>query len=223
VPQPATEPEAASPVIPPRQDQNPSLQGDADDVAPHPSTDAIAPPSKPRSSGAGEEESIESYMERLMQRVRGDEPAGKVAGTPPSAPVAASASPTGTEQASPSVGSGGNSPAAELPPRRPAPEQIANMSAMRDLANTAARSAIDHHVRKHTGQQATGRLLGALLTVGLSAALGCWGWQTNSIMAAAGALIGGGLGAHWLLSAVRRLSKLRRLNAAQDPQGNQVG
>jgi hypothetical protein len=67
-------------------------------------------------------------------------------------------------------------------------------------------------------------LFGAFLTVGLSATLGYWAWQTNSLQAAAGAIIGGSLGAHWLLSAARRLFKLRRLDTAQeDTQGEKVG
>ena len=36
------------------------------------------------------------------------------------------------------------------------------MTAMRELANSAARSAIDKHVRKHTGKQVTGKLFGGL-------------------------------------------------------------
>jgi hypothetical protein len=210
------ESKAESPVLPlGRADSN--AQTDADEAAPHPSTDAIAPLAANSSNPGSEDESIESYMERLMKRMRGEEGSPKTAGAPPTAPVPVSSSPAMAEPAAPhSVAGHEQLPGAEpgeFSPRRAAPEVVASMSAMRDLANTAARSAIDQHVRKHTGQQATGRLIGACLTVALAAGLGYWAWKTHSLQAAAGAIIGGGLGAHWLLSAARRLFKLRRLNA----------
>ena len=83
---------------------------------------------------------------------------------------------------------------------------------MRDLANSAARSAIDQHVRKHTGKQATNRMIGAVLTLTASTVLGYFAWQDSSVQAGAGAIIGGGLGVYWLLAALRRVLKLMRLN-----------
>jgi len=222
-PRSAVEPAPETPALTARRTAESASQADSDEQAPHPSTDAIGPLSPPTSRGGSDEESIESYMERLMKRVRGDEGAPNAADPLPAAAAPLNAPVVAESAASPPSMGEGQQPAAEpaeFSPRRTAPEQVANMSAMRDLANSAARSAIDRHVRKHTGQQAAGRLMGAFLTVGLSAGLGFWAWKSNSLQAAAGAIIGGGLGMHWLLSAARRLFKLRRLNAPQDsPSG----
>ena len=76
---------------------------------------------------------------------------------------------------------------------------------MRELANTAARTAIDSHVRKRKGKQATGKLFGASATLVLSTVLGYWAWQLQSFDAGAGAGIGGVVGLYWCLSAVGRL------------------
>src|SRR5207248_9485870 len=69
----APAPKAESPVLPLRRGEQAQSQADADEAAPHPSTDAIAPLSPTPGKGGSDEESIEHYMERLMQRVRGDE------------------------------------------------------------------------------------------------------------------------------------------------------
>ena len=106
--------------------------------------------------------------------------------------------------------------ASEYAPRRAAPELGADLTALRALANTAARTAIDRHVRKNTGRQATGKFVGACITTGISLVLAYWAWRTQSMEAAAGAAIGGGLGAFWLLAAVRRLFQLMRLNNADE-------
>ncbi len=209
---------AAAPNSPARHVEESPSRAEPDDIAPHPSTDALAPVSTTPGHSGSDEESIESYMERLMQRVRGDEGPNKAVAAPQPA-MAAAPSPAVESSSQPAAAAPDQPTAAEpgeFTPRRAAPEVIADMSAMRDIANTAARSAIDHHVRKHTGQQAAGRLVGACLTVALSVGLGFWAWQTGSLQAAAGSIIGGGLGLHWLLSAARRLFKLRRLNAQQN-------
>ncbi len=220
VPRQIPEPVAGRTIAQTRHAEDSQSPADADDLAPHPSTDAIAPLSTAPGGSGSDEESIESYMERLMQRVRGDEGEQNVAGATPISPIAANSYAANGESGSAQPVAGQDQPIAaepgEFTPRRAAPEVIADMSAMRDIANSAARSAIDRHVRKHTGQQATGRLFGACLTVALSAGLGYWAWKTGSLQAAAGAIIGGGLGLHWLLSAARRLFKLRRLNTPQD-------
>jgi hypothetical protein len=84
------------------------------------------------------------------------------------------------------------------------------------LANTAARRAIDRHVRKHTGRQAAGRLVGAGLTIATSVLLGYWAWKGHSVQAGAGAAIGGGVGIYWTLAAFRRLFGAMRLNRPQE-------
>jgi hypothetical protein len=163
----------------------------------------------------GEEESIESYMERLLKRVKGDStPISSAApmkfkpatAAPPAAVPATTAPPAEQTAYDRQVES------EEYSPRRTAPELSTNLTAMRDLANSAARSAIDRHVRKHTGKQVAGKLTGAFLTVTASGLLSYWAWKTNSFQAAVGAGIGGAAGAYWTLAAIRRLFGLMRLN-----------
>jgi hypothetical protein len=191
-----------------------------------PPTEAEQPYSPPPEAGSGEEESIESYMARLMQRVRA--PGAANASSPPPPPVKqslatqspAAQTPPAADRASPAEAEvATETPAAqepiELAPRRAAPELGASLSAMRDLANSAARSAIDQHVRKHTGRQAASRLTGAIVTLCCSIALGFFAWHQNLIYAAAGSVIGGGLAIYWMAIAMRRFSKLRRLTREQ--------
>lgn len=174
------------------------------------------------SGGPDDEESIESYMERLMKRVRGDAP-----GVGPARPSAAKAQAPAQPAASAAIGEIVEEPVdeGEYSPRRTAPELATNMSAMRELANTAARSAIDQHVRQHTGRQATGKLLGACLTVASSVAVGYWAIRAFSLPAAVAAIIGGCAGSYWTWAAFKRLAALRRLNeqtAANSVDANQA-
>jgi hypothetical protein len=92
------------------------------------------------------------------------------------------------------------------------------MTAMRELANSAARSAIDKHVRKHTGKQVTGKLFGACLTVCTSLVLGYWAWKAQSLPATVAAAIGSCIGLYWMWAAIRRLFSLMRLNRPQEDQ-----
>jgi hypothetical protein len=106
----------------------------------------------------------------------------------------------------------------EYSPRRTAPELSTTMTAMRDLANSAARSAIDQHVRKHTGKQAASKVFTSLLTIAASGLLSYWAWKTFSLQAAVGAGIGGLVGTYWLFAAIRRLFILMRLNKPEEEQ-----
>lgn len=175
-----------------------------------PPSDQPANDIRPRSGKDGEEESIESYMDRLLKRVRGDGPAvaSPLAAAQPPAP-----SPPATDMSAADEKSQEESE--EYSPRRTAPELPTNLSAMRDLANSAARSAIDRHVRKHTGRQAAGKLFTALLTVAASCLLSYWAWKTFSLQAAVGAGIGGLAGVYWMMAAIRRLTGAIRLNQPQ--------
>jgi hypothetical protein len=149
-------------------------------------------------------------MDRLLKRVRGAAPAG--------APAAPAAKPAALAEAEVPLEEAPAAADGELPendnysPRRTAPELSTNMSAMRDLANTAARSAIDRHVRKNTSRQAAGRLFSACLTVAASLLLAYWAWKAFSLQAAVGAAIGGFAGAYWVLAALRRIFSIMRLN-----------
>lgn len=169
-------------------------------------------PSSGSGSGDGDEESIESYMERLMKRVRGDAPGAPsdskpLTGSRPTPPPVVAPPPTIEDTA--------NSEPAEYSPRRMAPELNENLTAMRELANTAARSAIDRHVRQSTVRKAYGKLVGACSTVTASLVLGYWAWHVQSFPASVAGGIGGAVGGYWTLTAIRRLATLRRLNREQ--------
>jgi hypothetical protein len=91
---------------------------------------------------------------------------------------------------------------------------------MRELANTAARTAIDRHARKHKGKQATSKLFGASGTVALSAVLAYWAWNLQSPQVGAAAGIGVIMGLYWSLSAAGRLFGLRRPSKSDEEEVN---
>jgi hypothetical protein len=88
---------------------------------------------------------------------------------------------------------------------------------MRDLANTAARTAIETHIRKHTGRQAIGKLVTATLIITTSTVLAFWSWRSHSVAAGIGAGVGAAAGVWWTLAALRRIANVSRLNRQQPP------
>ena len=169
------------------------------------------------SAEAGDEESIEAYMDRLLKRVRGETPPGAAESSRgalllPASPVSAG-EPASNPPATAPARKGG------FLPRSAAPELSADMSAMRELANDAARSAIESHIRKHTGKQATGKLLGAILTIAAGLLAAFWAWRAGSLGAGLAALLGIGLGVHWTAAALRRIATVKRLNQTQPEAG----
>jgi hypothetical protein len=132
--------------------------------------------------GSEEDESIEVYMNRLLQRVRGDDigssyrapaPATRTVGPPtrtspaPALRPAPAAPAPKPEAASRSSASGPAPPSEtmspeEFVPRSQAPERSERLAAMRDLANSSARSAIGRYTR-------TRWLVNALIRLGLTA------------------------------------------------------
>ncbi|MHB1035769.1 MAG: FHA domain-containing protein [Pirellulales bacterium] len=104
------------------------------------------------------EESIDDYMARLMERVRG----GK--GEPGSFAIAAPAESAGTEREVPdAVASAGQGEPSRRPGRAAVPERLSDLSAMRELANVAARGALDWHSRKQLLTARYGKLLVAIM------------------------------------------------------------
>jgi hypothetical protein len=161
---------------------------------------------------SGDDESIECYMDRLLKRVRSASPAA-TATAPPAA--------LRFETAAPPAQAPANAQPADdevYVPRTTAPELPANLSAMRELANTAARTAIDQHVRKHTGRQAAGRLVAAGLTISTSVLLSYWAWRAHSLQAGVAAGIGGSVGMYWTFAALRRLFGAMRLSRPRPTQ-----
>lgn len=160
-----------------------------------PSTSYSPPASQSTSEGAEEgDESIESYMERLLNRVRGE------AGTAPASDSGKITNPRMTQvPQEPEQNVRMTTTTAdfvdhsEYVPRSQAPEQVHQLSALRELANTAARSAIEHHAKKNqrltsanTNVAAMGLAAGGLALALVAAYTGMW-----QVWVAAGGAIGG--------------------------------
>jgi chromosome segregation ATPase len=179
------------------------------------------------------DESIEDYMSRLLQRVRGDDVASSYraptptvrSNPPPSRPVptpkAETASPAEADAASSRPMSDTMS-AEEFVPRSQAPEGSERMAAMRDLANTTARSAIVRHTRT----QWLGR---TLIRLGLAAgaAAACvvliLFFAGGTQAALPGAVLAAGASVYWAMRTIRNSKELvrtRRPKAAETQPGN---
>ena len=166
-----------------------------------------------------EEESIETYMERLMQRVRGDSAS---TGRPPTLAVLHEVLAKEAQQESAPAETQAPAEqqvvtAEEYLPRSQAPEQSSDLAAMRELANTAARGAIQKHYQKSDNKVVAGKLFAAGILLLGSALLGYWAWQIGSITAAAGAGIGLLTGSLWALRGFSRLLNSLKLSRPQDP------
>jgi hypothetical protein len=122
------------------------------------------------------DESIEDYMARLMNRVRGITAAPPARNTPAEPPVASRPENDATTTARTAVLAERANPTADEDPKRPAdapksaeirrrppPERMVDLSAMRELANMNARSAIDMHSKKRLGRERNSKLLLAFL------------------------------------------------------------
>ena len=125
-------------------------------------------------------------MARLMQRLRGGEAANQdpvpstfAGSTPEPATEAPAPDPAAETQPAPDV----VEPSApveepiepsEYKPRNQAPERGAGLDALRDLANSSARSAISTHKVKTDGKAAIGKAIAAGLALLGAAAFVCW-------------------------------------------------
>ena len=134
-----------------------------------------------------EEESIEDYMKRLMARMRGGSveeeskasaaSASSNSAVTPSKPQTETTNAAGkialpaaaTERSNASTTSPFNPE--EYVPKALAPEKTRNMAAMRELANTSARSAIQVSARRRYGTAIAMKLAIALIGLGVGATL----------------------------------------------------
>ena len=127
---------------------------------PEPKPDQAAP----ASAAHEHEESIEDYMVRLLQRVRG--PNAEVPAVEPiarpKAPVAESPPQVADDRAQPVP--------TKIEPRSSAPENIAHLAAMREIANLSTRTAIATHSFRRRSFH-TWRMLGIAVSVAIAGAL----------------------------------------------------
>jgi hypothetical protein len=123
--------------------------------------------------GEDEEESIDDYMAKLLQRVRGGGEPVPTAATMPAKPVEESKLPVEIPYPRPATGKERES--VKLSPRAVAPETVADLSAMRELANFSAQHAIDRSHRQVLGRTAPTKLLLTLLALTATGLL-LWKW-----------------------------------------------
>lgn len=142
-----------------------------------------------------DEESIDDYMARLMNRVQGtsDSGAAPVVSRPTRDESARKSTSKPVVSAAPS-----EPPSGEYSPRSAAPEQSHNLAAMRELANESARSAIRTHEKRSGKERHVGHLLSATVLVLLSAPMLWLAWQFHSWLFAGSFVVTVGLAAWWL-------------------------
>jgi len=155
--------------------------------------------------GSGEDDSIDDYMASLMQRIRGESASDM---TPaPVATVASLASPAATPaQPTPAPMAKDETPLTNLDTLKsgPAPERSRDMSALRDLANQSARSAIGVAANRQNKEKA----LANVVISGM--AMACGGFlavTAPSLLSAQfmGGLISFGLAGYWGSKTLRHM------------------
>ena len=190
-------PEEAAHVAPSYLDQAAELvrQEELEGVASQAEGDSSQPPavatqqdaaSIPPAGAKEDDDSIEQYMSRLLSRVRGGAPPAvgthavsevqPVFATPSQAKPAAPAEDNPIEPK-------------EYVPRAQAPEQPARLSLMRELANSAANSAIHTHARQHQKRETKQKSLVALLSLIGAGSLFVVACVTGSFISLIGSMI----------------------------------
>lgn len=193
-------------------DDAPANESAAEPERPEPAWKALVPeaeiakPAAPPAPAAEEDDSIEAYMQRLLKRVSGDN-------APSTWKPAADSSSTSTpvDAASDENEAASASGAEEQPVEEPfdfqtyvpraAPELTANLAAMRELANSSARTAIDTSSKRKQARRATSKLVLAVSAIGTAVALGWLSMRTHSLLSYYAALSAGLAALLWGLHA----------------------
>jgi hypothetical protein len=181
-----------------------------------------------RSANEGEEESIEKYMARLLDRVyagRGDvqrqerEP-HEFQREPPVEPAPQEVTePLPAERTvMPQAAARPRQPE-KMAPRAVAPERHVNLSAMRELANWSAHSAIDRHARRQVRMATWGKVLTTTVGVGVGAVLlGIWWTNQTGELTFYAALVSLLVALLWGLQCAR-LTGRKMLHKSRPPVG----
>jgi len=170
---------------------------------------------------ADDEESIDDYMARLLNRMRGDSgPNATEAATRPKPRMPKAVMPPAVVTPAPAKSSA-NRQQAETPVPRPAPvpaqlvarssapESAVNLKAMRDLANMTTRGAIDKHAHGRWSRAAVGKGVGGFVS------FVCGVWLMFSHLSALGILssfvgfAGVVAGIFWIVQAALLVRNLR--------------
>lgn len=163
-----------------------------------------------------DDDSIEDYMSRLLRRVRGEGPPPAVpyqfpaqaAAHPPSEPSAASPPPAHVDAASPEAEA-----ATPYRPRATAPELSTDLKAMRELANSACRTAIAKHQKHRGGREVLGQLVGVSLALLISGVAAGMAIALKSWPAGFAALAGFVAVTYWTLRVIVRALQIMRLSS----------
>ncbi|MCU0878859.1 MAG: hypothetical protein MUF06_13835 [Pirellulaceae bacterium] len=166
-----------------------------------------------------DDDSIEDYMSRLLRRVRGEGPAPAVPYQfPTQSPAPSPTEPQAAKSVSPAadetVPQDAETQTTLYRPRATAPELTTNLKAMRELANSACRTAIAKHQKRRGGREVLGRLIGVGLTLvasGLAAGVAA---VFDSGLAAFAALAGFVAVAYWTLRAIVSAFQIMRLSSS---------
>lgn len=141
--------------------------------------------------------SIEDYMQRLIARS-----GGSAAPKPTSAAVAPTAAPV--EKPKPK-------PKPARPRRRAAPEATTDLAAMRQLANTTAKSAVASHAMRMARMHVGSKAIVAVFCAGIGVALLTMGGGGFAILASTGAF---GMAAYTAFDILRVWARLRQVSQA---------
>ncbi|MEE9603889.1 MAG: hypothetical protein V3V75_11325 [Thermoguttaceae bacterium] len=172
-------PEALAEVLPRVGGNDLPPTGEKEEKAPPQGQNAAdAPNEQATTDSAGQrdkdEESVEEYMARLMQRISGVT-APRQPRPPERSEIPSVASPK--DQADfPAVKPRRRKPV-DLSPRAEAPEKHADMLAMRQLANVSAKTAIDRHTRRQMTSTKRGKLLVAVVSLLVGVMLAWMWWE----------------------------------------------
>jgi hypothetical protein len=166
-----------------------------------------------------DDDSIEDYMSRLLRRVRGEGPAPAVPYQfPAQSPIPSPTEPQAAKSASPvadeSVPQDAEAHASLYRPRATAPELTTNLKAMRELANSACRTAIAKHQKRRGGREVVGRLIGVGLALAASGLAAGVALVFDSWLAGFAALVGFVAVAYWTLRVILSAFQIMRISSS---------
>lgn len=182
--------------------------------------DDLPPPARAPAAPADDEgeESIQDYMNRLLQRVRGDAPLSQ---NKPASQAPLRSPTTYRPAPAPQVVAAPAPPVA--PPRKShAPERSSDLLAMRELANLSAQTALDSYAHRRWASAAVGKVIVSVfaLVACLTLMAALPGWSTLKIVSGGAALV---IAVFWglqagILAQQVRAARQRRTPASEAPQ-----
>ena len=168
--------------------------------------------------GQDDEESLEDYMARLMERVRGSSPRTAVIEPEPLS-LYDDVTPESDQQMAEDDDEPEEPPPPRNPhqdtPRRTAPERRSDLVAMRELANLSAQSAIDSHMVERWKTAALGKAMVSVFALAVAAGL----FVLSPFAGTApfyGAMIGLVVAVFWILQAGMLLGHVRNVRGVRD-------